>query len=51
MAEDAADKCISLIKNSRTVIRAVIRKIMGESEFKGQHFNELVWCEKWEARR
>lgn len=37
--------------NTWTVVRAVIQKIMGESEFKGQHFNEHVWGEKWEARR
>lgn len=42
---------INAYKNTRTVIRAVIRKIMGESEFRGQHFNEHVWCEKWETRR
>ncbi len=30
-------------------IRQVIRKIMGESEFKGTP-NELVWTEKWQAR-
>lgn len=42
---------INAYKNTRTVIRAVIQKIMGESEFKGQHFNEHVWCEKWEAKR
>jgi beta-N-acetylhexosaminidase len=45
-------KCyINAYKNTRTVIRAVIQKIMGESDFKGQHFNEHVWCEKWETRR
>ena len=45
-------KCyINAYKNTRTVIRAVIEKIMGESDFKGQHFNEHVWCEKWETRR
>ena len=45
-------KCfINAYKNTRTVIRAVIQKIMGESEFKGQHFNEHVWCKKWETRR
>ncbi len=42
---------INAYKNTRTVIRAVIQKIMGESEFKGQHFNRHVWCEKWETRR
>ena len=45
-------KCyIHAYKNTRTVIRAVSQKIMGDSKFKGQHFNEHVWCEKWETRR
>ena len=45
-------KCyINAYKNTRTVIRAAIQKIMGDSKFKGQHFNEHVWCEKWETRR
>lgn len=45
-------KCyINAYKNTRTVIRAVIQKIMCNSDFKGQNFNEHVWCEKWEARR
>ena len=29
----------------------MIQKIMGEYEFKGQHFNENVWCEKWKTWR
>lgn len=42
---------INAYKNTREVIRQTILKIMGESEFKGTHFNENVWCEKWETRR
>jgi beta-N-acetylhexosaminidase len=42
---------INAYKNTRQVIRQTIEKIMGESEFKGTHFNENVWCEKWETRR
>lgn len=41
---------INAYSNTREVIRQTIAKIAGESEFKGS-FNELVWCEKWEARR
>lgn len=42
---------INAYKDTREVIRQTIRKIMGESEFKGIHFNEHVWCDKWETRR
>lgn len=42
---------INAYKNTREVIRQTIEKIMGESEFKGAHFNENVWCNKWETRR
>lgn len=42
---------INAYKNTREVIRQTILKIMGESEFKGTHFNDNVWCEKWETRR
>jgi beta-N-acetylhexosaminidase len=42
---------INAYKNTREVIRQTIQKIMGESEFKGTHFNENVWCNKWETRR
>lgn len=42
---------INAYGNTRTVIRQVIQKIMGESEFKGS-YNDLVWCgDLWEARR
>ena len=41
---------INAYNNTRTIIRQTIRKIMGESEFKGR-YNELVWCNKWETRR
>lgn len=42
---------INAYKNTRGVIRQTIQKIMGESEFKGTHFNENVWCNLWETRR
>jgi beta-N-acetylhexosaminidase len=42
---------INVYKDTREVIRQTIQKIMGESEFKGTHFNEHVWCNKWETRR
>lgn len=42
---------INAYKNTREVIRQTIEKIMGESEFKGTHFNDNVWCNKWETRR
>lgn len=42
---------INAYKDTREVIRQTIQKIMGESEFKGTHFNEHVWCNKWETRR
>ncbi|GAA0181397.1 glycoside hydrolase family 3 N-terminal domain-containing protein [Clostridium sediminicola] len=41
---------INAYKDTRTVIRQTIQKIMGESEFKGS-YNENVWCNKWETRR
>lgn len=42
---------INAYGNKRHVIRAVIAKMMGESEFKGQA-NNLVWCgDLWEAKR
>jgi beta-N-acetylhexosaminidase len=42
---------INAYKNTREVIRQTIKKIMGESEFYGIHFNENVFCNKWETRR
>ena len=42
---------INAYKDTREVIRQTIEKMMGESEFKGTHFNEHVWCNKWETRR
>jgi beta-N-acetylhexosaminidase len=42
---------INAYKDTREVIRQTIEKMMGESEFKGAHFNEHVWCNKWETRR
>ena len=42
---------INAYKDTREVIRQTIEKIMGESEFKGTHFNDHVWCNKWETRR
>lgn len=41
---------INAYKNTREVIRQTIAKIMGDSEFKGTA-NDLVWCDKWEAKR
>ena len=37
------------IKMTEITIKAVIDKIMGESEFKGTP-NENVWCGKWDTR-
>jgi len=42
---------INAYKDTREVISQTIQKIMGESEFKGKHFNEHVWCNIWETRR
>jgi beta-N-acetylhexosaminidase len=42
---------INAYKDTREVISQTIQKIMGESEFKGTHFNEHVWCNLWETRR
>lgn len=42
---------INAYKDTREVIRQTIEKMMGDSEFKGTHFNEHVWCNKWETRR
>jgi len=41
---------INAYKDTREVISQTIKKIMGESEFKGI-FNENVFCNKWETRR
>jgi len=41
---------INAYKDTREVISQTIKKIMGESEFKGT-FNENVFCNKWETRR
>ncbi|MBI9015218.1 MAG: glycoside hydrolase family 3 protein [Clostridiales bacterium] len=41
---------INAYSNTRETIRQTIQKIMGESEFKGSH-NDNVFCNKWEARR
>lgn len=35
--------------DDRVYIRAIIEKIVGKSQFKGQ-YNELVWCGRWETR-
>lgn len=40
---------INAYKNTGIVIRQVIRKIMGDSPFKGK-YNDLVWCDKWDTR-
>lgn len=43
-------KCyINAYKDTELTIKAVIDKIMGESEFKGTP-NENVWCDKWDTR-
>ncbi|MDR7870576.1 MAG: glycoside hydrolase family 3 N-terminal domain-containing protein [Tissierellaceae bacterium] len=42
---------INAYKDTREIISQTIQKIMGESEFKGTHFNENVWCNMWETRR
>jgi beta-N-acetylhexosaminidase len=43
-------KCyINAYHNNPDVIRLVIDKIMGQSEFKGR-FNDLVWTDKWQAK-
>ena len=43
-------KCyINAYKDDEITIKAVIDKIMGESEFKGTP-NENVWCGKWDTR-
>jgi len=43
-------KClINAYHNNPEIIRQVIDKIMGESEFKGVA-NDLVWADKWQAR-
>jgi beta-N-acetylhexosaminidase len=43
-------KCyINAYHNNPDVIRQVVDKIMGLSEFKGKH-NELVWTDKWQAK-
>ena len=34
---------------TRTVVRETIKKIMGESEFKGKH-NDTVFCGRWDTR-
>lgn len=42
---------INAYKDTREIIRQTIQKLMGESEFKGTHFNEHVWCDLWETKR
>ena len=43
-------KCyINAYKDTEITIKAVVDKIMGESEFNGTP-NELVWCNKWDTR-
>ena len=34
---------------TREYIHALVQKLTGRSPFKGQH-DELVWCDRWEAR-
>ncbi|UEX90214.1 glycoside hydrolase family 3 protein [Staphylococcus ratti] len=40
---------INAYHSNRTTLEAVVDKIMGESDFKGQP-NDNVWTEKWEAK-
>ena len=40
---------INAYKDTEITIKAVIDKIMGESEFHGTP-NENVWCNKWDTR-
>jgi len=43
-------KCyINAYHSNEEIIKQVIDKIMGESEFKGKP-NDLVWAEKWQAK-
>lgn len=44
-------KCyINAYSDCEEAVNQVIDKIMGKSEFKGQHFNENVFCDLWQAR-
>lgn len=40
---------INAYKNTRSIIRQTIRKLIGQSEFKGT-FNKNVWCDRWDTR-
>jgi beta-N-acetylhexosaminidase len=43
-------KCyINAYQSNEEIIKQVVDKIMGESEFKGT-LNDLVWTGKWQAR-
>ncbi len=43
-------KCyVNAYDSNREIIKQVVEKIMGESEFKGRP-NDLVWADKWQAR-
>lgn len=43
-------KCfINAYHNNTEIIKQVVDKIMGESEFKGKP-NDLVWADKWQAK-
>ena len=41
---------INAYSNTEHVIKALVQKLIGNSEFKGI-FNDNVWCKKWEAKR
>ncbi|WP_156299610.1 glycoside hydrolase family 3 protein [Streptobacillus canis] len=44
-------KCyINAYCDNEVTIDHLIEKLMGESEFKGQHFNENVWAGQWQAK-
>ena len=34
---------------TREYLHALVRKLTGQSEFKG-HYNDLVWCGRWDTR-
>ena len=34
---------------TKEYIHALVEKLTGQSPFKGEH-DELVWCDRWEAR-
>lgn len=41
---------INAYSNTEEIIKQLVEKLIGKSEFKGA-YNENVWCDKWETRR